>query len=127
MLASSGHRVSPADLTMLSLLTGGDVHAGHSASAPSTADELPQPPRPASMSPHSHQTDHQAGAARPPQAKKGDGRAAMAPLLVAAAAQAGPESVPPTPSGQNCGVSCDYESATKSLEGALGVQIYLQP
>ncbi|GAA5981093.1 hypothetical protein JCM10908_003982 [Rhodotorula pacifica] len=76
MLAAAEHRISPADLTMLSLLAGVDM-AHPSPETSSSAISSQQSPNSATRK-----------AAQP---KKGDGRAAMAPLLVAAAAQTGPE------------------------------------
>lgn len=76
MLAATEHRVSPADLTMLSLLAGVDLTAASSSESSSAA------------APRLQHAPYRAA-----QPKKGDGKAAMAPLLVAAASQAGPESV----------------------------------
>ncbi|GAA5878821.1 hypothetical protein JCM3774_000975 [Rhodotorula dairenensis] len=78
MLAAAEHRVSPADLTMLSLLAGVDVSAA-AATPPPPESSFPASPR------HPHPS-HKA-----PLPKRGDGKAAMAPLLVAAASQTGAE------------------------------------
>lgn len=78
MLAAAEHRVSPADLTMLSLLAGVDLTAASSS-----------PPHPESSFAAAPRLQH--AAYKGAQPKKGDGKAAMAPLLVAAASQTGPE------------------------------------